>query len=154
MAHFAGATLNPSFGLGAQLSTAINTALEATASTSTEGTNKLTYTVPATGMYRVNSYLKVTVASDAATSHTAVVQVAYNNGSAIAAADLKDAGGTGVTVGTMNVKGTAGTTILSQQGTVYAVAGTTITLTVSEAIAGAKTAGVGSYMIQWSIAGV
>lgn len=154
MSAFASSELAATFGRCGSLTTAVNTALEATASTSTEGTNKLTYTVPTTGLYNISSYLKVTTASDAATSHTAVVQAAYNNGSAITAFSLKDAGGTGVTVGTMDVKGTAGTTILAQRGLVYAVAGTTIVLTVSETIVGAKTAGVGAYAINWAICGV
>lgn len=151
MSHFASGAWNNPSGLVAQLSVDGNVALEATASTSTEGTNKLTYTTVRGGMYLVCSYLRVRVASDAATSHTGVVNVAFNNGSAISATGLKNLGGTGVTIGTIDLKGTAGTTHLAQSGVMFCAEGTTITLTVSEAITGAKTAGVGTYDIDFVI---
>lgn len=151
MSHFGSPDWNNPSGLVAQLSVDGNVALEATASTSTEGTNKLTYTCARTGLYEVMSYLRVRVASDAATSHTGVVTVAFNNGSAISATGLKNLGGTGVTIGTIDLKGTAGTTHLAQAGVISCVAGTTITLVISETVSGTKTAGVGTYDIDFAI---
>lgn len=151
MSHFASPDWNNPTGLVASLSTTGNVALEATASTSTEGTNKLTYTTKRAGTYLVTSYLRVRVASDAATSHSGVVNVAFNNGTAISATGLKNLGGTGVTIGTIDLKGTAGTSHLAQSGIIFAANATDIVLTVSEAISGAKTAGVGTYDIYFTI---
>lgn len=151
MSHFASPDWNNPSGIVAQLSVDGVVALEATASTSIEGTSKLTYTTVRAGMYLVLAYLRVRVASDAATAHTGVVNVAFSNGTAIAATGLKNLGGTGVTIGTISLAGTAGTTHLAQSGVISCIAASTITLTVSEAITGAKTAGVGTYDIDFVI---
>lgn len=139
MSHFGSARWPAEFGTVASLSA---TAAQPTssASTSTEGTDKLTYTVENTGQYLVAANLKVTVASDAATTDTLVAQVAYNDGSAVSAESI---GQLGVTPGTGNAK-TLNLSV-SQMKVIRAVAGTTITITVAYTVTGAKTVGTTRY---------
>lgn len=149
MTHFASGDWNNPSGLVASLVKAANAVKTATGSTSTEGTNQLTYTTKRAGLYAVYAFIRVSTASDAATSHTGVVNVAFNSGSAISATGLKNLGGTGVTIGTVNLKGTAGTTHLAQSGVIKCANATDIVLTVSETVSGAVTAG--AYDIDFAI---
>ena len=151
MAHFGSVDWHTPSGLVASLEKDGNVALEATAATSTEGTNMLTYTTVRKGLYRLSAYLRVRVASDAATSHTAAAFASYNNGTAITSATM---GQSGLTPGTLSLKGTAGTSVLLQSETVLCASGTNIVMTVSEAVTGAKTAGVGTYDIYFAIEAV
>lgn len=135
------------FGRSAGFDGTANVAmLEATASTTTEGTDKLTLTVRETGLYQINVGLRVSVASDAATSHTIVGQVAYNDGSAISAENVQL---DGVTAGTLNGKTLNAN--FYQTTVIRAVVGTTITVTLAHAVTGGKTAGVGSYIVSLGI---
>lgn len=131
MAHFASSTLPASFGAGAQLHSLLNSSIYGTAtataaSTSTgvtEGTNLLTYTVAATGLYKCISYLRVAVTSTAAGAHTLNTFIAHNNGSAVTTVAM---------VGTaLSWVGAVGTYLMQEQ-TVYAVAGTTIAMNIIE----------------------
>jgi hypothetical protein len=139
MSHFASTNWNNPSGVVAYMSTLATAMQTATGSTSTEGTNKLSYTTVRAGMYRVSSYVRVSTASNAATSHTGVVQVAYNNGTAITAANIQLNGVTATA--TTNLKSTAGTTVLAQSSVIYAASATSIAITVSETVSGAVTAG-------------
>ena len=114
-----------------------------TNSTSTDGVDRLTLNVA--GYYRVSTYLQVNVASDAATSDTFVAQIAYNNGTAVGAANITS-GSTTVTA--LNAKGAAGT-FLAQHGIYYCAPGTQMVLTVLSTISGSKT--VGKYDIRFIV---
>lgn len=150
MSHFGSADWNNPSGLVASLASPTTTLqLEATASTSIEGTDKLTYRAVRTGMYRVSATMKVTEASDAATSHTLVAQVAYNDGSAISAENISL---DGVTAGTANGKTLNAN--FAQSTMIRAVTGTDIVITVLNTVVGAKTAGVGEYALLFAIEAV
>ena len=139
MAHFGSVRWPKEFGTVASLS-ASAAQPTSTASTSTEGTDKLTYTVENTGHYLVAANLKVTVASDAGTTDTVVAQVAYNDGSAVSAESI---GQLGVTPGTGNAK-TLNLSV-SQSKVIRAVAGTTIVITSVYTVTGVKTVGTTQY---------
>lgn len=141
MAHFGSSQWPDGFGRTAGLESAANVAQPLTTqATSTEGTDKLTFTVLQTGQYLVSANIKVTVASDAATTDVVVAQVAYNDGSAVAAVSI---GQLGVTPGTINAKTLNAES--SQLMVIKAVAGTTITITALHTVSGAKTVGSSRY---------
>ena len=119
--------------------------LESTSSTN--GTaDSLSYTPVTTGLFRISTGAVVTQASDAATSHTIVAQVAYNDGSAISAENVAQ---DGVTTGVLNGKTLNAN--FYQSTVVRAVAGTTITVNFLHTVTGAKTAGVGKYAVMLTI---
>ncbi len=144
MTHFVSGLWPPRFGPVATLHTTI-TAVSLGAvgaspvSGSTEGTDLLTYTVPAgsgaggdgtgTGLYIAIAALHIQTDSNAGTSQTLEINVTYNNGVAVTATALGEvlAGGmTGSTVAPVDT-----TTInlhTSQFGVFRAEAGTDITL--------------------------
>jgi hypothetical protein len=138
MAHYASANWNPYSGKVATLLATTAAMRETTGSSSTEATDKLTYTVPVAGLYRCTAYIKVTEVSDAATSHVLKPQVAWNDGSSQSAADMVEPG---VTAGTVN-----GATLNEAKcytATVYAAAASSITITILNTVTGSKTAGAG-----------
>ena len=146
MPHFASPDWPQVYGRVASMQTLPNTARETTGVTATEGVNQLTFTVKQTGFYRLFLGMKSTQQSDAATSHNVLGRCTYNDGTAIAANDVVIDGGS---VGTMNLK-TANNSQY-QFKVIYAVVNTDIVMFVSEAVTGAKTAGVGKYNLFMSI---
>jgi len=150
MSHFGSPNWNNPSGLVAKLETTANAVLTASATTSTEGTNQLTYTAARTGLYRLSSYLRVRVAADTQTSHTAAAFASYNNGTAITSATIAQSG---VTPSTVSLKGTAGTSVLLQSETVLAASGTNIVMAVSETLSGTAPT-VGTYDIYFTIEAV
>ena len=154
MAHFGSALWPPRFGTVKSLSAvAAATAYPASATTlgTTEGTDLLTYTVPAghTGLYMLLSAIHVNVASDAGTSQTIVAQVTYNNGVAVAVSDIGEvtAGGsatvTPVSTLTIDFK-------IGQSGIIRAEAGTDIAIKVA-VVSGGTVATVGEFDINFAI---
>ena len=150
MSHFASANWNNPTGLVASLSTTANAVKASTGTTSTEGTNQLTYTTPRTGLYRLSSYLRLRAQSTANTSHTLAAFASYNNGTAITSATI---GQSGLTPGTLDAKsGTVGTAVLAQSETVYCDVSTNIVMAVSETVSG--TGAAGTYDIYFAIEAV
>ena len=136
MSHFGSADWPQPYGRVAALENQSTTyAVQSTGSSTREGTDKLTYAVLRTGMYRVTAVLKVDVVSDSATSHTVVSQVAFNNGTAVAATDIT----TGLaTITKISAKTDEAT--LHQQMPIFCESGTNIVMTVLHTISGAPTA--------------
>lgn len=138
MAHFGSSAWPNPYGRVAQIEKTAVLMRETTGDGAIEGDDKLTYAVERSGLYSIGSYLKVSEASDAATSHALSARMAYNDGSAVSVVTVGDAG---VVPGTLDGKVlNAG---LRQSATIYAVKGTNIVLTVLSTVTGAKTAGVG-----------
>lgn len=136
MSHFASVDWPNPYGPVARVEREGVAMLTATASTSTEGTDKLTYTVARTGTYRVAGTIRIATASGAGTSHTVAPQVAYNNGAAISAADIGGA--------FTDIDAKVANTVVCRTETIRAVAGTTITLTILHTVSGT---GSGTYDI-------
>ena len=136
MSHFGSGDWPTPFGRVASLEQRATTyAVQATGSSTREGTDKLTFAVPRTGLYRVTAVLKVDTVSDSATSHTLVSQVAFNNGTAVVATDVT----TGLaTITKISAKTDEAT--LHQQMPIFAITGTNIVMTVLHTINGAPTA--------------
>ena len=137
MSHFAAADWPTPYGPVASLVSNGASMLAATNSTSTEGTDKLTYAVTKTGMYRVSTSIRIRVASTAGTSHVVAAQVAYTRGAAVSAADINNlaAAVTDVDAKTIN-------TTLHQSQVITADAGSNITVTVLHTVSGT---GTGTY---------
>lgn len=141
MSHFGSGNWPNEFGRIAGLESAADvTQPTATGATATEGTDKLTFRVRDTGQYLIAANIKIAVASDAATTDVVVAQVAYNDGSAVAAASIAN---TGVTPGTINAKTLNAES--SQMQVIKAVAGTDIVVTAQHTVTGAKTVGKSRY---------
>lgn len=117
--------------------------LAATASTSTEGVDKLTYEAPRTGMYRISTSIRIATASTAGTSHAVAAQVAYTRGAAVSAADINNlaAAVTDIDAKTLNAT-------LHQSQTITADAGSSIVITVVHAVSGT---GTGTYDLFFAI---
>jgi hypothetical protein len=149
MTHFASGDWPFNYGrTGALEKTAINM-LAATASTSTEGSDMLTYPVQRTGIYRVTTSIRIRTGSTAGTSHTVKAQVAFNDGSAQAACDVLLVNlGVG-TVTAIDAK-TANLRIM-QTCAFLATAGTNIVITTLNTITGV---GTGTYDLMYVIEGV
>lgn len=125
------------YGPVASLSTDGASMLASTASTSTEGTDKLTFTTLEKGLYRVSTSIRIRSASTAGTSHVVAAQVAYTRGAAVSAADINNlaAAVTDADAKTLN-------NTLHQSQVISADAATTITITVLHTITGT---GTGTY---------
>ena len=150
MSHYGSADWNNPSGLVASLASATTLAMqETTGAGATEGSNLLTYTTKRTGLYRVSAYLKVTEASDAATSHAISARVAYNDGSAISVKAIQL---DGVTAGTGDGKTLNDNH--AQSMVIRAVTGTDIAISTLDTVTGAKTAGVGEYAVMFAIEAV
>ncbi len=149
MTHFADGDWPFTYGRRAALEKTAITMLASTASTSTEGTDMLTYTIPRTGIYRVSTAIRIRLGSTAATSHTVKAQVAFNDGNAQTACDLSVVNlGVG-TVTAIDAK-TANLRIV-QHGVFLGIIGTTIVITTLNTITGA---GTGTYDLIYVIEGV
>ncbi len=111
--------------------------LAATNSTSTEGTDKLTFTTLTAGLYRVNTSIRIRTASTAATSHVVAAQVAYTRGAAVGAADINN-----LAAAVTDVDAKTGNTVLHQTQVISADAATAITLTILHTVSGT---GTGTY---------
>jgi len=143
MSHFASADWPSVYGPVATLAANAAAMLAATNSTSTEGTDKLTYAVGVTGMYRVSTSIRIRSASTAGTSHVVAAQVAYTRGAAVSAADINNlaAAVTDADAKTLN-------TVLHQSQVISADAGSNITITVLHTITGT---GTGTYDLFFTI---
>ena len=124
MAHFASVNWNNPVGNVASLTKASVTA--ATGTSSTEGTDKLTYTAERAGLYRINVYAQVVTAGTGA-SQAVVAQVAYTD--ATGAKSAADIAPSGVTVTKLDL--TSGTATLKQSTVIYSNNAATITVTMS-----------------------
>lgn len=124
MPHFASADWNSPSGLVSSLSKTSVTA--ATGSSSTEGTDKLTYTTTRLGLYRINLYAVIRTAGTGA-SQAVVGQVAYTDN--LGAKSAGNIAASGVTVTALDL--TSATARLTQSQVIEATSGTTITVTMS-----------------------
>jgi len=100
----------------------------ATGASAVEGTDKLTYNVERDGMYRVSSYLRLRTAGTGA-SQSVVARVAYNNGTAVSAANILPFIGAG-TLTAFDLTGSAGLAAMSSE-TIFAAAGTDIVVNLN-----------------------
>ena len=154
MSHFGSEKWPPLFGTVAYLNAAASALLYAASSTtagSTEGTDKLTYTVLDSGLYFVVSSIHTNVASDAGTSQTIEANVSYNDGAAVtttALGELNAGQGTGVTAAPVDA--TTINTRIQQMGVIRAEAGSDIVLN-TVVVSGGTIATVGSFDVNFSI---
>lgn len=127
MSHFASAQWNNPAGL---VNSATATGVSSPPTSGTlgvrEGTDLLTTVVPRAGLYRCSAYIKVTVVGTGA-GNNLITNIAYNDGNAVATANLLPTVGLATPTAAVNVT-TAGQCY--QMGTVYCAAGTTLTLAV------------------------
>jgi hypothetical protein len=93
----------------------------------TEGTNQLTYACDLTGIYKVTSLVRIRTAGTGA-SQAVKSQVAHNNGSVIAAADIAMSGVAGA-ITALDLTGAAGTFIV-QSGVYKCVSGTNVVVSL------------------------
>jgi hypothetical protein len=125
---------------GTPATTAIATMLETDATaTSTNGVDSLTITVQETGLYLMSGYILVTQASDAATSHALRLVYDYND-----SVSTRYLGGTDLDATSLNA-------VRSEHFTGLCVKGTVATVSILNAIVGAKTVGVGKYKLAFAI---
>lgn len=143
MAHFASVDWPNPYGRVAYLEQNTVSMLAATASTSTEGTDKLTFTVPRAGLYRLSTSIRIRTASTAGTSHAVACQVAYTRGAAVAAADINN-----LAAAVTDIDAKVANTLLHQTQVISADNATTITITVLNTITGT---GTGTYDLIFGI---
>lgn len=124
MSHFASVNWSANYGLTASLSKTSVTA--ATGTSAVEGTDKLTYTAPVLGIYRISVYAVIRTAGTGA-SQAVVGQVAYTDN--LAAKTAGDIGVSGLTVTKLDL--TSATARLNQVQVIEATLGSTITVTMS-----------------------
>jgi len=125
---------------GTPATTAIATMGEVdSVTTSTNGVDCLTVTIPETGLYLLSGYILITQASDAATSHAVRVSFAYTT----IVAELN------VNTTTLDAKNV--TTSRSEHFVALCAKGTTATVAILPDIVGSKTVGVGKYKLAFAI---
>lgn len=159
MSHFGSSAWPAGFGTVAQLSSTVPAsqlgAVGASPVTgSTEGSDLLTYVVPTggSGLYLIAASIHVDVVSNAGTSQTVEVNVAYNDGDAVTATALGEVGsgqGTGVTAAPADTT-SGGDARIQQMGIVRLEAGTTVTV-ASIAVNGGTVATTGSLEYDFAI---
>ena len=104
-----------------------NSVVAATGASAAEGVDKLTFKVPRTGLYRVIANIVVTTAGTGA-SQSVAPRVTYNNGSAIAAANIIPFPGAAPTAFDLTAAVGAANSYGSREQVIYAIAGTNIVL--------------------------
>jgi hypothetical protein len=100
----------------------------ATGASAAEGIDKLTYTAERAGLYRINSYVRVRTAGTGA-SQSVVAKVAYNNGAAVAAANVLPFIGA-ATLTALDLTAAAGTNGMSSM-VIFADVSTAITVNLT-----------------------
>jgi len=123
MSHFGSVQWNNPCGLvGSLAATGVSTPPTSGTLGVREGTDLFTFAVPRAGQYRVSSYIKVTAVGTGA-GNNLIANIAYNDGAAVASANILPTVGLATPTAATNVT-TAGS--VYQQTTVYCAAGTNI----------------------------
>jgi hypothetical protein len=127
MSHFASGQWNNPAGLVNSVDALAQTSPPTSGTAGVrEGIDKFTFVVPRAGFYRIHTYIRVVTVGTGA-GNNLIAQVAYNDGSAVAAATILPTVGLATPTAAVNVT-TAGQCY--QSTGIWAAAGSTITVTV------------------------